>query len=138
MEKESTCKGFFPYKKNKKEYYEYEGKIPPIQYFCDTSTPPADKEAIVKFIENWPADKVWNFKTELHYYLKKDIEVLRAGATRLLEEFFNFQKQFNVRNSKLLHCFSPPYFTRVCQTNSFFFFDPPGSNRDNYMIMVFG
>ena len=42
-------------------------------------------------------DQEWCFKTEIHKYLKQDVQILLGGVLRLTKEYMDFQQEFSKR-----------------------------------------
>ena len=60
-------KGHFPFRTIDPAWYEYEGSIPSVEWFgCSDE---GQVEEVEQFIRDY-GDKVWNWKENLHEYLK--------------------------------------------------------------------
>lgn len=110
---QSYGKGYFPYKTISPEWYEYEGDMPDVHYFgCNDS----DKPEVERFVAEH-GNECWNWKEQIHIYLRKDIKLLTAGLCRFVQEFAEFQDSFEEnRPETFLHPFSPPFITVMSLT----------------------
>ena len=66
----------------------YEGRIPNVEYYDPDSMDPKEKPAFLA----WHADQVarnvvFNFKKELQEYCESDVQLLKAGCEKFVEEF---------------------------------------------------
>ena len=112
-------KGSFPYLFNQKTNYDYVGTIPSEDYFFDRFSPEHKKRKAREHIFEWRQQgKVWNFKEQLHAYLKQDIHLLRAGVVALNKEFLEFQQKLDMvplrgkpRIRQYFFPFNKPFFT---------------------------
>ena len=80
-------KGFYPYKFNTKENWDYEGEIPDIKYFDPCSMSP-DKR--LEFMKWWYEKKQnkynWCHKLETKEYCISDVEILLQGCNVYSQE----------------------------------------------------
>ena len=75
--------------------------FPDEEFFYDEFHTQAAAENYRTFKESWPPDKLYCFSTEMHKYLKQDVEVLRGGCVRLLKEMLDFQDEYVSASSSL-------------------------------------
>ena len=81
-------KGFFCHKFHVEANLLYEGRIPNVEYYDPDSMDPKKKAAFLA----WHADQVarnvvFNFKKELQEYCESDVQLLKAGCEKFVEEF---------------------------------------------------
>ena len=94
--------------------------FPDEEFFYDEFHTQAAAENYRTFKESWPPDKLYCFSTEMHKYLKQDVEVLRGGCVRLLKEMLDFQDEYvsdPANRDKNLRFFHP--FTGFFTSSSF-------------------
>ena len=120
---EGQGKGFFPYRFNLPKNYAYRGTIPSVFSFVDRFTNSVKAAQAEDFVREWHASRrygqVWDFREELHKYLKQDVALLRGGLVALTEEFLNFQLALRPcddpsgreRPRRIFYPFSKPFFT---------------------------
>ena len=93
-------KGWFPHRFNKPENFDYEGPIPELEYYEPKHMTTAKK----KECEEWHRDQVlkgesWNMKKEMLSYCESDVQLLKEGCMKFVEDFTN-DAGFN----PLTHC----------------------------------
>ena len=135
-------KGFFPHLLNKSENYDYCGSFPAREYFLDEYVTEEQMLSYQEFKNSWPEGQEYNFRDEMHHYLKKDVAILRNGCLVFMREFFEFQQELNRENAEhctqiklkymnefkefppsfYFHCFSSPFFTSGSFLHSVFLF----------------
>jgi len=80
-------KGFYPYKFNTKENWDYQGCIPDIKYFDPCSMMPNKR---VEFFKWWYSKKqnniLWNHKIETQEYCISDVNILLEGCNVYSQE----------------------------------------------------
>jgi hypothetical protein len=106
------AKGCFPYKFNQPQFYNYEGKVPPLNMFVDDFSNVKKIDQAKTFIKEYKGS--YNFKQELHHYLVKDIKLLTWGVCCLTEEFNNFQallQETSNEEKTYFFCFNKPFLT---------------------------
>jgi len=106
-------KGVFPYKMNTPDYYEYEGEAPPLDLFVDEFASVKKVDEARDFLRRMNG-RTYNFKEQLHLYLKADVQVLAAAVCCLLEEFGAFQESLQKDRAEekiFFCCFSSPFLT---------------------------
>ena len=127
----NLLKGIFPFKFNQPENYEYDGELPGRESFLDEFYSEEAEKKFEKFKESWPPGKTWNYKEQIHAYLKDDVRVLMAGCLELVKELFDFQIDLNQKRDggSWFHCFSRPYLTKsaFCHHLWIHFEMPPNS-----------
>ena len=121
-------KGCFPFRANTEQWYEYEGPLPAREYFVEAFSSEASVARYEAFSSAWPEHKQWNFKAEMHKYLRQDVRILRGGCLLMVKEFFAFQadllsdftedelkeryKDVKAGLGAMFHPLCPPYFTK--------------------------
>jgi hypothetical protein len=110
-----AAKGVFPYRFNRPENYFYVGPLPDKAEFVDDFASSSKVAKVEKFLNGWPQDKMYDFQSELHLYLQADIKVLMAGVSCLLQEFYQFQAELQMKKKDeekiFFHCFATPFLT---------------------------
>lgn len=81
-------KGWFPHKFSRPQNFDYKGAIPNIDY-CEPNTMKTKKK---KEFEKWYAeqlekDDIWNLKEELLRYYESDVQLMKEGCMKFVEEF---------------------------------------------------
>ena len=81
-------KGFFPHKFNTPENFQCQGAYLPVDMYCPDDMPKKKRE---KFLA-WHAEKVrenaiFVFQEELLNYCKSDVQFLKEGCLKFIEEF---------------------------------------------------
>lgn len=105
-------KGFFPYKFNKEDNYDYSGPYPSEEEYYDEYSSKKKVLEIKQFLETKKGEN-FNFKKELHDYLQMDIRVLTLGCCSLIKEFLDFQNELqkDEQEKKYFFCFNKPFIT---------------------------
>lgn len=88
-----TLKGYFPHKMNTPEYQDYEGPMPPEEFYEPGSMNPKDYDKFKKWYENDVQNNVqFNFKKELHKYCDADVELLAKAVFKFRHIFLEMVK----------------------------------------------
>ena len=81
-------KGFFPYKFDKPEHWNYVGKSPDISYYAPNEMH-VDEAAEIKAWHHQQHDKVFNFRKEMLDYCLQDVRILLAAIQVAVREDFD-------------------------------------------------
>jgi len=74
-------KGYFPHWFNTKENWNYEGSMPPIEYFKPNIMKSHERDDFLKWYHKKVEDEyVWNQKEEMKLYCISDVDILRRSC----------------------------------------------------------
>ena len=102
----SPKKHLFPFKFLAKENYDYQGKIPDLNFFLSTFDSESERAEKEHFYETYDKNKIWNFKEELLIHLNQKNFLLSLSFLKFLEECFEFQ--LIAKCSQILNPISKP------------------------------
>ena len=82
------CKGFFPHAFNTAENQDYEGPMPPVEFYDPEGMSAKKRDEFLR----WHADQtargyVFNLKEDMDKYCTSDVKLLKAGCQKFVTEF---------------------------------------------------
>ena len=83
-----TEKGTFPHLFNLPENYNYDGVLPPLEYYDPDSLKEGPRRKLLEWHINH-CDNSFNFKRELSQYCEADVALLKAGCIKFRKNFLS-------------------------------------------------
>lgn len=81
-------KGFFPHAFNRQENFQYEGAYPPAaDYNPDEMDSKKREQFLTWYAQKVASNAVFNFQEELLKYCESDVQLLKQGCLKFVEEF---------------------------------------------------
>lgn len=85
---ENIAKGYFPHLFNRPENQDYVGKIPDLEYYTPDDMMASARSQLIEWHNARVAeDYVFNFKHEILYYCKLDVEILTKACLKFRQMF---------------------------------------------------
>ncbi len=103
-------KGIFPYRCNQPQWYDYRGEMPGEEWYLDDFADEKTKKEVKQYLLSKQGQN-FNFKEELHHYLKQDVTILLGGVVRLAKEYMDLQEGLGKPCLQPFDPWTPPYFT---------------------------
>jgi len=83
-----AAKGWFPHLMNTTAHQNYEGPLPPTQYYAPENMNDKERAAFYDwYIEQSDAGYVFNFRDEIIKYCRMDVEILRRACLEFRKIF---------------------------------------------------
>lgn len=113
--KDKLMKGDFPFMFNRKEYYDYIGPIPSLEYYPVAHVKTDDDlKKLLTYHASWKDREDWNFKEQLVAYCRNDVLILADILKKYHQICFDFSEQ-----SPLGFITGPGFVHSYCGNESF-------------------